>query len=396
MDNINIVELISSCLNNDLSNQPIYLHEPDFSESKAKEYVNQCIESGWVSSAGKWVEKFEKKLSELTGAKYAIAVSNGTVALRLALFLVGVRNNDEVLIPPLTFVATANAVSHLGAKPHFIDIESESLGMSPYSLRQRLDSIAYRKNGNVYNRETGNRIAAVVPVHIFGLPAKIKDLKNICQMWNLPLIEDAAEALGSQILENEKFKSCGCFGDIGILSFNGNKVITTGGGGAILTNNKVFAEKAKHLSTTAKINHPWEFFHDQVAWNDRLPNINAALGCSQLESLEAKLEKKRLLHSKYTEVFSRYQDFEILKENKGTKSNYWLVTLRLLSKEDDVLRDKIISQAHKSNLYLRPAWTPLNKLPMYKDHPSDNLVICENQFKRLINLPSSPQLISQK
>ena len=189
MSNKSIIKLISSCLNDDLSNQPIYLHEPDFSDSKAKDYVNECIESGWVSSAGKWVEKFEKKLSEFTGAKYAIAVSNGTVALRLALFLMGVRNNDEVLIPPLTFVATANAVSHLGAKPHFIDIESESLGMSPYSLRKRLEAIAYRKNGNVYNRETGNRIAAVVPVHIFGLPARIKELRNICQKPGCPFPE---------------------------------------------------------------------------------------------------------------------------------------------------------------------------------------------------------------
>jgi len=389
-----IVKLIRSCFKSELYEQKIYLHEPDFSDGEAKNYVNECIESGWVSSAGKWVERFEEKLSEITGAKYVIAVSNGTVALRLALYLLGVRNNDEVLIPPLTFVATANAVSHLGAKPHFIDIESQTLGMSPDSLAKRLDEIAIKKNGQIFNKETGNRIAAVVPVHTFGLPAKIKELRNICQNWKLPLIEDAAEALGSKVSINQDEISCGCIGDIGILSFNGNKIITTGGGGALLTNNKDLAMKAKHLSTTAKLKHPWEFFHDQVGWNDRLPNINAALGYAQLECLEKKLKRKRLLHSKYVKAFDCLQDYEILEETSGSKSNYWLVTLRLLSNDSEDLKNKIISEAHKSNLFLRPAWIPLNKLPMYKHQPSDDLFVCEEQIKRLINLPSSPQIVS--
>ena len=389
-----IVKLIRSCLKSELHSKSIHLHEPDFSDSKAKNYVNECIEYGWVSSAGKWVERFEEKLSEITGAKYVIAVSNGTVALRLALYLLGVRNNDEVLIPPLTFVATANAVSHLGAKPHFIDIESQTLGMSPNSLEKRLDEIAIKKNGQIFNRETGNRIAAVLPVHTFGLPAKIKELRDICQNWKLPLIEDAAEALGSKVSIDQDEKNCGCFGDIGILSFNGNKIITTGGGGALLTNNKDLAMKAKHLSTTAKLKHPWEFFHDQVGWNDRLPNINAALGYAQLECLEKKLKRKRILHSKYVKAFDSLQDYEILEETSGSKSNYWLVTLRLLSNESEDLKNKIISEAHKSNLFLRPAWIPLNKLPMYKHQPSDDLFVCEEQIKRLINLPSSPQIVS--
>ena len=389
-----IVKLIRSCFKSELYEQKIHLHEPDFSDGEAKNYVNECIESGWVSSAGKWVERFEEKLSEITGAKYVIAVSNGTVALRLALYLLGVRNNDEVLIPPLTFVATANAVSHLGAKPHFIDIESQTLGMSPDSLAKRLDEIAIKKNGQIFNKETGNRIAAVVPVHTFGLPAKIKELRNICQNWKLPLIEDAAEALGSKVSINQDEISCGCIGDIGILSFNGNKIITTGGGGALLTNNKDLAMKAKHLSTTAKLKHPWEFFHDQVGWNDRLPNINAALGYAQLECLEKKLKRKRLLHSKYVKAFDCLQDYEILEETSGSKSNYWLVTLRLLSNDSEDLKNKIISEAHKSNLFLRPAWIPLNKLPMYKHQPSDDLFVCEEQIKRLINLPSSPQIVS--
>ena len=394
MNHKDIVKLIKGCLNNEGCGKSINLHEPDFSDSKAKDYVNQCIEGGWVSSAGKWVDKFEEKLSEITGAKYVVAVSNGTVALRLALFVLGVRSNDEVLIPPLTFVATANAVSHLGAIPHFIDIESQSLGMSPFSLRKRLNEIAIIKNGKIFNKETGNRIAAVVPVHIFGLPAKIKELRDICQNWNLPLIEDAAEALGSKIFEDQKDISCGCFGDIGILSFNGNKIITTGGGGALLTNNKKLAEKAKHLSTTAKLKHPFEFFHDQVGWNDRLPNINAALGYAQLECLEKKLKRKRLLHSKYKKAFNSFKDCEILDERSGSKSNYWLVTLRLLSDETEELKNNIIFEAHKTNLFLRPAWIPLNKLPMYKNQPSDELFVCNDQINRLINLPSSPQLVS--
>ena len=251
-----------------------------------------CIDSGWVSSSGKWVTQFEELIASYTGSKYVIVVSNGTNALRLS-YMVGVRANHEVLMPPLSFVATANAVRHLGASPHFIDVEPTSLGMCPMALEKRLNNIAVKKNNHVINKFTGKKISAVVPVHVFGLPAKIIEIKRVCSEWGLPLVEDAAEALGSSVLTNKCKIHCGCFGDFGTLSFNGNKIITTGGGGAILTNNYESFKLAKHISTTAKLDHPWEFFHDQIGWNDRLPNLNAALGVSQIEKLEEKLKLKQ-------------------------------------------------------------------------------------------------------
>ena len=311
-----IIDLIKDTINNCNEVSNVYLHEPYFIGSRAYEYIKDCLDSGWVSSSGRWVSTFENLISEYTGSKYSIAVSNGTVALRLALFLVGVRENNEVLIPPLSFVATANAVSHLGASPHFIDIESDSLGMSPTALEKRLNEVAFFKKGKVFNKVTGNEIAAVIPVHVFGLPAKIQEIKKVCSKWKLPVIEDAAEALGSHIMTRTKTIHCGCIGDIGTLSFNGNKIITTGGGGALLTNNKKLASLAKHLSTTAKVDHPWNFYHDQIGWNDRLPNINAALGVSQIESISQKLNKKRILHNKFIKAFQSLKDVEIIEESQ--------------------------------------------------------------------------------
>ena len=303
---------------------------------------------------------------------------------------------DEVIIPPLSFVATANAISHLGALPHFVDIEPNTLGMCPKALESRLEQIAVRRGKYLFNKVTGNKIKAVVPVHVFGLPAKILEINRICQKWNLPLVEDAAEALGSliSISDNDK-RHCGCFGDIGMLSFNGNKIITTGGGGALLTDNFEMAKLAKHLSSTAKLNHPWEFYHDEIAWNDRLPNINAALGVSQIESLETKIRNKRILHSKYKEIFDDLDNIEILEEGINCESNYWLSTIRILGDKPEILRNEILSFAHSSKIFLRPSWTLINELPMYKDSVSADLSEAYNQSKRLINLPSSPQLIDQ-
>tara|TARA_B100000242_G_scaffold236029_1_gene175926 strand:+ start:401 stop:1591 length:1191 start_codon:yes stop_codon:yes gene_type:complete len=374
----------------------VQVHEPTFVGTNASVYLDNCIKTGWVSTAGKWVLRFEELISEFTGAKYTIAVNNGTSALRLALFIVGVRAMDEVIIPPLSFVATANAISHLGALPHFIDIEPNTLGMCPKALESRLEQIAVRRGKYLFNKVTGNKIKAVVPVHVFGLPAKILEINRICLKWNLPLVEDAAEALGSliSISDNDK-RHCGCFGDIGMLSFNGNKIITTGGGGALLTDNFEMAKLAKHLSSTAKLNHPWEFYHDEIAWNDRLPNINAALGVSQIESLETKIRNKRILHSKYKEIFDDLDNIEILEEGINCESNYWLSTIRILGDQPEILRNEILSCAHSSKIFLRPSWTLINELPMYKDSVSADLSEAYNQSKRLINLPSSPQLIDQ-
>ena len=373
--------------------ESIQIHEPYFKDSNAYDYIKECLNNGWVSSSGKWVSHFETQIADFTGSKYAIAVSNGTVALRLALYLVGVRSNDEVIIPPLSFVATANAISHLGAKPHFVDIESESLGLCPIALENRLNEVAELRNGSIFNKFSGNKILAVVPVHVFGLPAKIEDLKKVCLKWNLPLVEDSAEALGSRVNNKNKSIHCGCFGEIGILSFNGNKIITTGGGGALLTNDDRFADLAKHLSTTAKIDHPWEFYHDKIAWNDRLPNINAALGSSQIEKLQEKLEKKRILHNRFLKSFQDIDDIEIIEENKNCFSNYWLITMRLNVKDPELLKQEIIINAHASKIFLRPSWTLINELPMYKRSSCGDLSEAQNQSKRLINLPSSPQLV---
>ena len=388
-----IIDRIKFVINKSDESSDVYLHEPSFVGTNAYDYIRDCLDSGWVSSTGRWVSKFENLISEFTGSKYAIAVSNGTDALRLALHVIGVDKGNEVLIPPLSFVATANAVSHLGATPHFIDIESDSLGMCPLALEKRLDQVALIKEGEVFNKTTGNKISAVLPVHIFGLPSKIQEIRLICSKWRIPLIEDAAEALGSFIKTKAELIHCGCLGDIGTLSFNGNKIITTGGGGAILTNNKKIAELAKHLSTTAKVNHPWNFYHDKIAWNDRLPNINAALGASQIEHIREKLYRKRNLHKKYLDFFNDLKDVEIVKEFNQSLSNYWLVTMRLNVENPYELREKILKDSHESKIFIRPCWNLLNELPMYSKVPSGDLKEARNQSIRLLNLPSSPQLI---
>ncbi len=388
-----ILECIKNVIGPIKEEVTINLHEPEFKNSNSLKYLEDCIKTGWVSSAGKWVKEFETRIAEYTGAKNVIAVSNGTVALRLALYSAGVKPNEEVLIPPLSFVATANSVSHLGAIPHFIDIEPETLGMCPVALEKRLKDITVKKGKFLFNKFTGNRISAVLPVHVFGLPAQINSIKKICLNWEIPLIEDAAEALGSWDSADENKRHCGCIGDIGTLSFNGNKIITTGGGGALLTNNKRIADFARHVSTTAKLKHPWDFFHDQIGWNDRLPNLNAALGVAQFEKLEFKLNKKRRLFTTYKEKFSEINSAEIINERENTISNYWLVTLRIKENDESKLLERILQKSHDAGIFLRPAWKLLNDLPMYAKSPSGNLKESFKQSKRLINLPSSPQLI---
>ena len=388
-----ILHIIKKVIDDSSSFKEIHIHEPFFKNTNAYEYIKDCLDTGWVSSSGNWVTKFERKIQEFTGIKYAVAVANGTVALRMALYLVGVKSNDEVLLPPLSFVATANSIAHLGAIPHFVDIESESLGMCPLALEKRLNEIALYKGGDLYNKISGRKISAVIPVHIFGLPAKIDKLKEVCSKWKLPLVEDAAEALGSKFKISNHFVHCGGFGEIGTLSFNGNKIITTGGGGAILTNEKKMADLAKHLSTTAKISHPWNFFHDQIGWNDRLPNINAALGVSQIEDLHLRLKKKRMLHSKFKQQFKDLDYVEIMEESSASYSNYWLITMRINCENPELLRENVLQQSHLNKVYLRPSWKLLNELPMFEKSPQGDLSEAINQSKRLINLPSSPQLV---
>lgn len=387
-----VLEAIQHVVGSSSKEHPISLHEPDFSGTQAWTYVKDCLDTGWVSTAGSWVSRFEQELCTITGAGHAVVVSNGTVALRLALHLVGVAYGDEVLIPPLSFVATANAVAHLGAVPHFVDVEPHSLGLCPVALSERLEAIAESREGTLFNRETGRRIAAVLPVHVFGHPAEVDQLRVVADTWGLPMVEDAAEALSSWRGETH----CGLFGALGTLSFNGNKLITTGGGGALLTNDAELAKKARHLSTTAKQPHPWAFDHDAVGWNDRLPNLNAALGVAQLEDLDRRLEAKRLLAKRYVEVFADQGGVEVVAEPSDCRSNHWLVSLRFTVKDPLAAQSErlqLLEIAHSAGLLLRPIWTPLHQLPMFVACPAGSLAVAENQAPRLVNLPSSPQLL---
>jgi len=372
--------------------KPIALHEPDFAGTEAWAYVKDCLDTGWVSTAGRWVSRFEQELAAVTGAAHVVVVTNGTVALRLALHLVGVQPGDEVFLPPLSFVATANAVAHLGAVPHFVDVDSSTLAMDPSALAHRLEEVAERRNGILLNRETGRRLAAVLPVHVFGHPADVVALRQVADNWRLPLVEDAAEALGSWRGDIH----CGLFGAVGTLSFNGNKLITTGGGGALLTNDIDLAKRARHLSTTAKLSHPWAFDHDAVAWNDRMPNLNAALGVAQLEDLDRRLAFKRQLAEKYAGALADLIGVELLLEPVNCCSNHWLSTLRFTAddpSEADQQRLQLLEMAHSVGLLLRPVWKLLNQLPMYVTAPHGVLSIAEDQALRLLNLPSSPQLL---
>ena len=387
-----VLDAIQQLVGPSSKEHPIGLHEPDFSGTQAWAYVKDCLDTGWVSTAGSWVSRFEQQLCAFTGASNAVAVSNGTVALRLALNLVGVGPGDEVLLPPLSFVATANAVAHLGAVPHFVDVEPNALGLCPSALSARLEAVAEWRSGRLFNTETGRRIAAVLPVHVFGHPADVEPLRAVSDAWGLPMVEDAAEALASW----RHGTHCGLFGSVGTLSFNGNKLITTGGGGALLTNDASLANRARHLSTTAKLPHPWAFDHDVVGWNDRMPNLNAALGVAQLEDLDRRLEAKRELAQRYAQAFSGIGGVELLAGHPGCRSNNWLVSLRIMGDDPLIVETKrlqLLESAHAAGLLLRPIWTPLHQLPMYRASPMSALAVAENQAPRLLNLPSSPQLL---
>lgn len=365
---------------------PVALHEPRFDGNEWL-YLKECLDSNYVSSVGKYVDQFEKSLANYTGAKYAISVVNGTAALQIALKLAGVNCGEEVLVPALTFIATANAISYLGAIPHFVDSEETTLGIDVVKLREYLSANTEEQSGLCINRSTKRVIRALVPMHTFGHPSDLEQLLLIARDFNLVLVEDAAESLGSFY----KGQHTGTFGLLGSLSFNGNKTITTGGGGAILTNDEALARRAKHLTTTAKISHKWEFDHDEIGYNYRMPNINAALGCAQIEKLPEKITAKRELFKRYTEEFKLISGASIFEESSNSQSNYWLQTLLL---EDDSLslRDSVLDACNNVGIMTRPVWKLMSNIAPYGNSPAMSLEGANSLYRRAINLPSSPTL----
>jgi perosamine synthetase len=363
------------------------LHEPSFGGNEWL-YLKECLDSSFVSSVGKFVDRFESDLTGYTGAKHAVAVVNGTAALHIALKLAGVRTGDEVLIPALTFVATANAVGYCGATPHLVDSEESTLGMNAARLRAHLVSQTEQRAGFCFNRATGRIIRAMVPMHTFGHPADLDGLLAVAKDFNIAMVEDAAESLGSYY----RGQHTGTFGLLGILSFNGNKTITTGGGGAILTNDPELARRAKHLTTTAKVPHRWEFVHDELGYNYRMPNINAALGCAQLEQLADFLKRKRALFERYRNAFATVLGIRVIAEPANCHSNYWLQTL-LLDASITAQRDNILAATNDAGLMTRPAWTLMHRLAPFSQCPSMSLRGAESLASRLINLPSSSWLV---
>jgi perosamine synthetase len=363
------------------------LHKPTF-EGNEWDYVKECIDTEWVSSAGSYVDRFEEELAAYTGAKRAVVVVNGTAALHVCLRLVGVERGDEVLVPALTFVATANAVSYLGATPHFVDSEERTLGLDPEKLGAYLDDIAEVRDGTCVNTQTGRPIRAVVPMHAYGHPVDLDPLQEVCDAYQLALVEDAAESLGSLY----KGEHTGTRGWCASLSFNGNKTITTGGGGAVITDDEELADAAKHLTTVAKKDHEWEYVHDQVGYNYRLPNLNAALGCAQLEQLPDFLERKRALAERYWQAFVEVDGVSFVEELDVARSNYWLNVL-LLDRADLDRRDAVLKATNDAGFGTRPTWQLLSSLPMYEDCPRMDLSTAESLERRLINIPSTPSLV---
>lgn len=363
------------------------LHEPTF-KGNEWEYLKACLDSSFVSSVGAFVDRFEQAIAEYTGSKYAIAVVNGTAALHIALLLAGVSEGDEVLIPSLSFVATANAVCYTGAIPHFVDSAEDNLGIAVDALRDYLKETTEQHGGQCVNVVTNRVIRVLVPMHTFGHPVDIEGLLSIAKDFNLILVEDAAEALGSFY----QGRHMGCFGRLGTLSFNGNKTITTGGGGAILTDDAALAKRAKHLTTTAKMPSRWQFEHDEVGYNYRMPNINAALGCAQLEQLPTFLSSKRTLHEHYQAVFSRMPGVSLVTEPKDCTSNYWLQALLI----DEVFanqRDEILEKTNKVGLMTRPVWQLLHRLRPFVGAPRAPLPVATSLERRLMNIPSSAFLV---
>ena len=358
----------------------IPLHRPVF-EGNERQYLVDCIDSNFVSSVGEKVIEFENKIAEFTGSKYAIATSNGTSALHAAINISGVMPGDEVISQALTFIATCNAITYAGAKPIFIDVDLDTMGLSPNSLRKFLEGHAKKTAEGTFNKYSGKKISACIPMHTFGFPCRIEEISIICAEWNIALIEDAAESLGSYVGNQHT----GTFSSMATLSFNGNKVITTGGGGMIITDDPDLAKRAKHITTTSKVNHPYEFFHDETGYNYRMPNLNAALGCAQMERLGEFLTVKAKLANQWHAFFEN-SGIDFFKAIDGNKANHWLNTLVLNSRE---VRDEFLKYTNKNDVMTRPIWTLMSKLPMFKDCQTDGLKNSIWLEDRVVNIPSS-------
>ena len=358
----------------------IPLHVPHFGGNE-KKYLMETIDSTFVSSVGAFVDQFEIMMQNITAAKKAVAVVNGTAGLQVALRLLGVGAGDEVLTQGLTFVATANAIAYNNAHPVFLDVDLATMGLSPKAVEAFLDENAEMREGSCFNKKTNRRIATCMPMHTFGFPVHMDELLLVCNKWNIPVVEDAAESLGSFY----KGKHTGTLGKLGAFSFNGNKIVTSGGGGAIITNDEELGIKAKYLTTTAKKPHPYEFYHDELGYNYRMPNLNAALACAQLEQLNSLLENKRQLATEYASFFSN-QGINFRQELEDTKANYWLMCIELENKND---RDSFLKFSNENNVMSRPIWQLMNRLPMYENCQKDeqgNALFLE---ERIVNIPSS-------
>ena len=358
----------------------IPLHRPVF-EGKERQYLVDCIDSNFVSSVGAKVSEFEQLVAEFTGSKHAIATVNGTAALHVAIELAGVKPGDEVISQALTFIATCNAISYAGAEPLFVDVDLDTMGLSPAALKCFLEENAEKRTSGTFNKTSGKRISACVPMHTFGFPCRITEIAEICADWNIALIEDAAESLGSYVGS----RHTGTFASMATLSFNGNKVITTGGGGMIITDNSELAKRAKYITTTAKVPHTYEFVHDEIGYNYRMPNLNAALGCAQMERLNEFLTIKAQLADQW-DAFFNDRDVDFVKAVNGNNANHWLNAIILDSRSD---RDEFLKMTNDNNVMTRPIWTLMSKLPMFKDCQTDGL---ENSLwleDRVVNIPSS-------
>jgi perosamine synthetase len=374
------IEIIDFIKNQFPSKEFILLHEPNFS-GREKEYLSDTIESTFVSSVGPYVDKFEFMIAELSKTQKAVAVVNGTSALQVALRLSGVSSGDEVLTQALTFIATVNAIIYNGASPIFLDVDIDTMGLSPNSVQAFLEEYGELRDGVCYNKKTNKKISACMPMHTFGFPVHLDELFTVCNKWNIPVVEDAAESIGSEY----KGMPTGSFGKLGVFSFNGNKIVTSGGGGAIVTNNFELGIKAKHLTTTAKVPHPFEYVHDEIGYNFRMPNLNAALACAQLEQLDTFIQNKRALALEYN-TFFKTKGINFRTELPNTKANYWLMCLQL---ENKIERDLFLKETNENKVMTRPIWQLIFKSSMYSSFQRDEQVNAIYLEERIVNIPSS-------
>lgn len=367
-----------------MTKEIVPLHAPLFIGNE-KKFLNECIDSTYVSSVGKFVDRFEEMVANYTGTKKAVVCVSGTNALHMAMMLVGVERGDEVLTQALTFIATCNAISYIGAHPVFIDVDKETLGLSPDAIKKWLIKNAEVRSGECYNKNTGRRVKCCVPMHTFGHPMKIDELVDICNEYHIELVEDAAESIGSFY----KGRHTGTFGKVGAISFNGNKTITTGGGGMLLFQDEELGKFAKHLTTQAKVPHRWEFIHDHIGYNYRMPNINAALGCAQMENLELYVENKRETAKKYQEFFSHISEIDFFTEPADCRSNYWLNAIIL---KDRKAQQAFLAYTNENGVMTRPVWELMHRLEMFKDCEKDGLKNTIWLEERIVNIPSSVRL----